>query len=115
MAAEMQQSVERLNASWEAEGIDAVFRIRMGVNTGVVTVGNVGSGARRKYAALGRAVNLAARIQTHCEPGGVLLSRSTWLLARDTVPCISQGEVELKGVGRPTELYSVDLSAAPVG
>lgn len=112
MAVEMQRAVARLNASWEAAGIDAVFEVRMGINTGIVTVGNVGTGGRRKYAALGRGVNLAARIQTHCPSGGILLSRSTWLLTRDVVPCRLEGEVELKGVGRPTELYAVDLSAA---
>ena len=111
MAVDMQEAVGRLNQRWELDGIDAVFRIRMGVNTGVVTVGNVGSGTRRKYAALGRAVNLAARIQTHCPPGGILMSRATWLLSREEVPSLPQGEVELKGVGRPTELYAVDLSA----
>lgn len=115
MAVEMQAAVRRLNASWARSGIDAAFEIRMGINTGVVTVGNVGSGARRKYAALGRAVNLAARIQTYCRPGGILISRPTWLLVQDDVACELVDTIELKGVGRPTELYAVDLSAALAG
>ena len=109
MAIDMQQAVEGLNARWEEAGIDVVFRIRMGINTGVVAVGNVGSGARQKYAAIGRGVNLAARIQSESPPGGILMTRATWLLVRDEVACTLRGEVELKGVSRTTELYSVDL------
>ncbi len=112
MAVEMQEAVELLNQRWERAGIDARFRIRMGINTGVVAVGNVGSGARQKYAALGRAVNLAARIQTHSAPGQVLLSRATWLLVRDEVPCELVDTVELKGIGHPVELYTVADAAA---
>lgn len=110
MAVDMQGAVSRLNARWEEAGIDVVFRIRVGINTGVVAVGNVGSGARQKYAAIGRAMNLAARIQTHSRPGQILLSRSTWLLVRDEVSCTPLTEtVELKGISHPVELYAVDL------
>ncbi|MFT4298951.1 MAG: adenylate/guanylate cyclase domain-containing protein [Aeromicrobium sp.] len=108
MAVEMQRAAAALNARWEDAGIDAGFRVRMGINTGVVTVGNVGTGQRRKYAALGRAVNLAARIQTHSAPGEILLSRPTWLLIRGDLACSSRGQVDLKGVGRPVELYAVE-------
>ena len=111
MAVEMQRAVADLNERWASLGIDAEFRIRMGINTGVVAVGNVGSGSRRKYAALGRGVNLASRVQTYCPPGEVLLSHATWLLVRDAVPCEPRGEVELKGVGRPVRLYAVDGDA----
>ncbi len=107
MAVEMQEAVGGLNRRWEEAGIDVEFRIRMGINTGVVAVGNVGSGARQKYAAIGRAVNLAARIQTECPPGRVLMTRATWLLVRDEVNCEEHGEVELKGIGRTTPLYAI--------
>jgi class 3 adenylate cyclase len=112
MAVEMQEAVERLNRRWEEAGLDVVFRIRMGINTGVVAVGNVGSGARQKYAAIGRAVNLAARIQVECPPGSALMTRATWLLVRDEVECVEHGEVELKGVGRTTPLYALVMGEA---
>lgn len=109
MAVDMQGAVSRLNARWEEAGIDVVFRIRVGINTGVVAVGNVGSGTRQKYAAIGRAVNLAARIQTHSRPGQILLSRATWLLVRDQISCTLHDTVDLKGITHPVELYTVDL------
>jgi len=105
----MQGAVSRLNAQWAEAGIDVVFRIRVGINTGVVAVGNVGSGVRQKYAAIGRAVNLAARIQTYSQPGQILLSRATWLLVRDKISCTLHDTVDLKGINHPVELYAADL------
>jgi class 3 adenylate cyclase len=83
----------------------------MGINTGVVTVGNFGSAERTKYTALGKQVNVAARIQSHCEPGKVLLSHSTWLLVRDEIACVPKGELTLKGLHKPTPAYEVQSSS----
>ena len=80
----------------------------MGVDTGVVTVGNFGSPERMKYAALGRHVNAAARLQTACPPGRILISESTWLLIRDEVPCTANGELTLKGLHKPVETFLVN-------
>ena len=107
MAVQMQEAVDRLNARWDAVGIEEVFRVRMGINTGVVTIGNFGSSGRMKYAALGKHVNLAARLQAICEPGKVLLSHSTWLFVKDQIPCLQKGETTLKGIQRPVMTYEV--------
>lgn len=107
MATEMQVEIDELNRAWAATGIDVELAVRMGIDTGVVTVGNFGSADRVKYAALGRHVNLASRLQTHAEPGEVLISHATWLLVHEVVPCVPRGEVELKGIGRPTRIYEV--------
>jgi class 3 adenylate cyclase len=107
MALEMQRAVEALNRRWSRSGIDASFRVRMGINTGVVTVGTFGSSGRMKYGVLGRHVNLAARLQSTCEPGQVLLSHATWLLIRDEMECRPRGEAVLKGIARPVKLYEL--------
>jgi adenylate cyclase len=107
MAREMQHAVESLNGRWSRSGIDASFRVRMGIHTGVVTVGNFGSSGRMKYGVLGRHVNLAARIQSTCEPGQILVSHTTWLLIRDEMPCRPRGEAVLKGIARPVKLYEL--------
>ena len=79
----------------------------MGVNTGVVTVGNFGSADRTKYTALGKQVNVAARIPSQCEPGKVLISHPTWLLVREEITCVPKGELVLKGLRKPMPAYEV--------
>ena len=100
MAVEMQQAMELLNEQWTSAGIPEVLQMRVGINTGVATVGNFGSEERTKYTALGRQVNISARMQAQCQPGKVLLSHSTWLLIRDEIPCVPKGELTLKGLSQ---------------
>ena len=107
MAVEMQEAMGPLNARWASAGIPATLQVRMGVNTGLVTVGNFGSAERTKYTALGKQVNIAARIQSQCEPGKVLLSHPTWLLVRDEITCATKGELVLKGLHKPMPAYEV--------
>ncbi|MFL6091102.1 MAG: adenylate/guanylate cyclase domain-containing protein [Aeromicrobium sp.] len=107
MAVEMQAAMGPLNQKWEAAGIPETLRVRMGINTGIATVGNFGSQERTKYTALGKQVNIAARIQSQCEPGKVLLSHPTWLLVRDEISCTPKGELTLKGLHKPMVAYEV--------
>lgn len=107
MAVEMQQAMPGLNARWLAAGIDVELAVRMGIGTGMATVGNIGSAGRTKYTAMGRSVNLAARLEANCSPGGVLISHATWLLVKDDVLCVPMGEVQLKGITAPVRIYEV--------
>ena len=107
MATEMQKAMGPLNQRWESAGIPAALMVRMGVNTGVVTVGNFGSADRTKYTALGKQVNVAARIQSECDPGKVLIAHATWLLVRDEIACTPKGELMLKGLHKPMPAYEV--------
>lgn len=109
MAVEMQEAMGPLNERWERAGIPETLRVRMGVNTGVASVGNFGSAERTKYTALGKQVNVAARIQSQCEPGKVLLSHPTWLLVRDQITCTPKGELVLKGLRKPMAAYEVQV------
>jgi class 3 adenylate cyclase len=84
----------------------------MGINTGVATVGNFGSAERTKYTALGKQVNVAARIQAQCDPGKVLISHPTWLLVRDEIACTPMGELTLKGLHKPMPAHEV-VSSEP--
>jgi class 3 adenylate cyclase len=104
---EMQAAVVGLNERWRGVGIDAHVLVRMGINTGVVTVGHFGTATRRKFTVLGRHVNLAARIQAMCPPGGVLISRATWLLVSEHVSTESLGEHTFRGITRPVEVLQV--------
>jgi len=86
-------------------GID--FRIRAGINSGPVMVGNVGSDLRYEYTALGDAVNVAARMQTAAEPGTVLVTEMTRRLTGDTFDLEDLGEIEVKGKTEPIHVFRV--------
>lgn len=107
MALEMQAAVRDLNARWFAAGIDVVFRVRMGIDSGMVTVGHFGSQDRLKYTALGTHVNLAAQLEAGCRPGQVLVSHATRHWIHDTIECRPMGEVQYKGPNRPVRTYEL--------
>ena len=75
-AIEMQRAMGGVNAALEAEGLPAV-EMGIGLSTGDVVVGNIGSERRTKYSVVGRHVNLAARIESFTVGGQVLVSGST--------------------------------------
>lgn len=112
MAVEMQAAVPALNARWRESGITEELAVRMGINTGVVTVGHFGSADRMKYAALGKHVNIAARLQSLARPGTAVLSYATYLLVKDEVVCTPLGPQQLKGITRPVEAFEV-VGTAP--
>jgi class 3 adenylate cyclase len=94
-------------------GID--FRIRAGINTGPVIVGNVGSDLRYEYTALGDAVNVAARVQTAAQPGDVLISAMTQRHVEPVFDFEDLGDVEVKGKSEPVHLYRVTGLRAEAG
>ncbi|MGZ3589965.1 MAG: adenylate/guanylate cyclase domain-containing protein [Thermodesulfobacteriota bacterium] len=106
MALEMNERVAELDVSWRKFGASRPLRIRIGVNTGVANVGSFGSQRRMDYTAIGRQVNLAARLEASCEPGSVLISHSTYALVNDKIPCMPKGEINVKGIHQPVKVYS---------
>ncbi len=94
------------------QGID--FRIRAGINTGPVVVGNVGSDLRYEYTALGDAMNVAARMQTAADPGTVLVTADTRRLVGDAFDFDDLGGIEVKGKSEPVHAFRVvGRKAAP--
>jgi class 3 adenylate cyclase len=112
MAMAMQVRLGELCAAWEKRGFLERFRTRIGINTGVASVGNFGAPGRMDYTAIGRQVNLAARLQVCCEPGKILLAHTTWALVRDDIACTPKGEIRVKGVRDPVNVYEVDAPYA---
>jgi len=104
-ARELQRSLPEWSRRWYALGIDQDLQARIGINTGVVSVGTFGSAVRATYTGIGLQTNIAARIQAQCDPGSVLLSATSWHLVADTVACRPRGEVEVKGVHFPIAMY----------
>ena len=59
------------------------------------------------YTIIGGEVNLASRLQSHAEPGGILLSHETYSLVKDAVTAEEQAPIEVKGLAKPVRNYSV--------
>lgn len=111
MAIEMQERMTMLPERWRKQAIGEAFAVRIGINTGHASIGNFGSDRRMDYTAIGRNVNLAARIQASCEPGKILISHATWLLVQDEIPCAPKGEITVKGFRDPVSVYEVATGA----
>lgn len=106
-AREMQALMSQLNARWLRLGIGRPLRMRIGINTGTVSVGSYGSGGRMTYTAMGLQTNITSRIEQAAEPGSVLVSDSTYHLARHAFSLEPRGEVECKGLHYPVPVYSL--------
>jgi class 3 adenylate cyclase/ligand-binding sensor domain-containing protein len=112
MAVEMQRAMGRLRASWEAGGLPHRVDLRIGIHQSEVTVGNFGSDELVEFTAIGRGVNLAARLESACAPGGVLVSEDVHALTADAVAFEPPRELSLKGIDAPVAGYPVALDAA---
>ncbi len=86
---------------------DRRFRVRIGVNSGRVVVGNIGSTQRMEFTVLGDPVNVAQRLESICEPGKVYVGEETYLKTRDLFRYRDLGELTLKGKQQQIRVYEV--------
>jgi class 3 adenylate cyclase len=107
-AIRMQRSMSDVNARWAKAGIEELakgIRIRIGINTGLVVVGNVGSSRRLEYTVVGSAVNVASRLQSLAPSGGIIFTARTKGLLKEAVPCEGPDYVRVKGIDKDIEVY----------
>jgi class 3 adenylate cyclase/tetratricopeptide (TPR) repeat protein len=81
--------------------------VRVGINTGPVMVGQVGSDLRLEYTAMGDAVNVAARMEQTAEPGTVQVTAETHRLVEPFFDLESRGGIEVKGKAEPVSAFRV--------
>ncbi|MBD3664998.1 adenylate/guanylate cyclase domain-containing protein [Sulfitobacter aestuariivivens] len=112
MALDMQKRLGDLAEHWRQRGIERPFQARMGINTGYCNVGNFGSDERMDYTIIGAEANLAARLESIAEPGGIVLSFETYAHVRDMVEAEPLEPVRFKGIARQVVPYSVTSHAA---
>jgi adenylate cyclase len=105
-AVAMQCAMSTVNEQNQQLGLPAI-EMGIGINTGEVVVGNVGSQKRAKYTVIGSHVNLAARIESYTVGGQVLISEDTLKDANCDVLINGQLQVEPKGIRVPITLYEV--------
>jgi class 3 adenylate cyclase len=102
----MQGAMDALNREHTARGWPR-FEMGIGVNTGEAVVGNIGSEQRAKYAVVGAAVNLAARVEGCTVGGQIFVTTSTLERIRDLAEVGEPVRVELKGIAEPVLLYEL--------
>jgi len=105
-AVDMQKKIRELKERWEPEG-GLPIKVRIGINTGEVVVGNMGSRQRMDYTVLGANVNLAQRLESSAPVEGILISGSVYKLVRNSVRTRSRGAIRLKGLTRKVRVYEV--------
>ena len=105
-ALEMQEAVAGINARSRAAGLPAIG-IGIGLNTGRVVAGNIGSERRSKYAVVGHAVNLTARIESYTEPGETLASASTLEAAGAPVETGRHFTAQPKGMAGEVTVFAI--------
>jgi adenylate cyclase len=100
----MRTSLEQLNQ----EQPDYPLEVRIAINSGLATAGDIGSPKRREYTVLGDVVNTCARMQASvCQPGQIVASRATVDQLTSSVPTRRIGSFQLRGRQASVDVYEV--------
>jgi adenylate cyclase len=102
----MQRIMPQVNQEMRSRGYPEQ-EMGIGINTGEVVVGNIGSERRTKYSVIGSAVNLAFRIESYTIGGQILISAATRELVKAPLTLGGATEVYPKGIKRPLTIYDV--------
>jgi class 3 adenylate cyclase/tetratricopeptide (TPR) repeat protein len=100
------EAIHGLSAKLDQPGVE--LAVRIGIATGLVVIGDIGTGERRERAAIvGETPNLAARLQALAQPGTVVIGSSTERLIEGLFVCEDLGPQTLKGISQPITAYVV--------
>jgi len=109
MALEMQSRMNNLTDYWgKTFGLKEDLKIRIGINTGICTVGNFGSEDRLDYTAMGATVNLASRLEMLSKPGSINVSEETKLLVETYFKFGEPKEAQVKGFLRKIKFFELE-------
>ncbi len=100
------EAMSELNMRLQQEK-DIRLAVRIGIHTGLVVVGEIGTGVSQEHLALGETPNIAARLQMLAQPNTVLISAATHSLVQGYFACHDLGSHTLKGVPTPVQMYHV--------
>jgi class 3 adenylate cyclase len=105
MGIEMQKKTGELKEDWNYFGYELGMGI--GINTGYMTVGNIGSEMQLDYTVIGNQVNVASRLESNAKAGQILISQRTYSSVSDLVEADKIGEISVKGIHNPVLTYNV--------
>ncbi|MCL2800634.1 MAG: HAMP domain-containing protein [Treponema sp.] len=106
----MRTALKRLNKGRTKENPENPrIKIGIGINTGTVTAGQLGSDRRMEYTAIGDPVNLASRVESLCKGFGtdILIAENTWKLVRRRFVTVEMPSVKVKGKSKPVRIFAV--------
>lgn len=110
-ALRMQHALAKLNEA--REGVRPI-RMRIGVNSGSVVVGDIGSPQRKDYTVIGDVVNIASRLESFvARPGQVVIGEATWEAAKHAFSAEALEAVTLKGKRKSVQPYLVTGRLGP--
>jgi len=111
-ALEMQAAMGSLNASNRDLGLPPI-QAGIGINSGLLIVGNIGSEKRKKYGAVGSPINIAFRIQAEALGGETIVSSEIVDRLRGKIAVMHKRESLLKGLDKPLDLFCVASLTLP--
>ncbi|MBU1107848.1 MAG: GAF domain-containing protein [Candidatus Riflebacteria bacterium] len=100
--------LDRLSADWASRGIEG-FNIRVGIATGEVLAGNIGSSRRQEFTVMGSIVNLASRLESLNKDLGtrMLVDEATFAQLPRTVKHVKRENVRIRGLDVPITVYEI--------
>ncbi len=105
MGIEMQKKTAELKKDWQYFGHE--FGVGIGINTGFMTVGNIGSDMQLDYTVIGNQVNVASRLESRAKAGEILVSQRTFSNVSNLVEADEMGEITVKGIHSPVLTYNI--------
>jgi adenylate cyclase len=106
----MQQQLHVLRKEWQTSRPElGGMQIRIGINTGEVVAGNIGSQTRMDYTVVGDNVNVASRVESVCRAGEVCFSESTYQEVKGHVVATRLEPVYVKNRVQPVQVYTIQI------
>jgi adenylate cyclase len=107
-ALQLQAEMDVLNAQWEAQGLPTL-RMGIGIHTGTVFAGNIGSASRKKYTVVGDAVNVASLVERLNQDmlTTLLITNDTYAAVQEHVAAVDCGAMKLDGRQQTVTVYEV--------
>jgi adenylate cyclase len=100
---------------------EGALHYRVGIHTGVATLGNTGSQARKEFTAIGDSINLAHRLLENAEPGQIIISEDTFQQCqaylsdpKNGIRVTALDQIQVKGKRLPVKIYQVSRAEVPV-
>lgn len=101
-ALEMMDELDAVNAARKT-----TLGLHIGINSGMVLAGGIGSRGRQQYSVVGDAVNMTARLQDAAERGEIFVGAETYKLARDQFEFVARGAMPFKGKSEPQAVWQL--------